>query len=91
MRQALFFISLALSCALAAQDESTMREVSVAAFRRIGDTGLQRTTLDTLVLHQNVALSMSDILTQHSSLFIKVRVSSDPGITIDLHKTPIIL
>ena len=71
MRQALFFISLALSCALAAQDESTMREVSVAAFRRIGDTGLQRTTLDTLVLHQNVALSMSDILTQHSSLFIK--------------------
>lgn len=49
----------------------TLREVSVSAFRRLSDTGIQRTTLDTTVLHQNVALSMSDVLTQHSSLFIK--------------------
>lgn len=48
-----------------------MHEVSVSAYRRLSDTGLQRTTLDTTILHQNVALSMSDILTQHSSLFIK--------------------
>ena len=48
-----------------------MNEVEVTAYRRLSDTGVQRTTLDTVVLHQNVALSMSDILTQHSSLFIK--------------------
>ena len=43
----------------------------VTASRRLKDTGLQQTVLDTTVLHQNVALSMSDILTQHSTLFIK--------------------
>ena len=49
-----------------------MHELSVtASFRRLNDTGVQRTTLDTTVLHQNVAHSMSDILTQHSPLFIK--------------------
>lgn len=48
-----------------------MHELSVTAHRRLSDTGVQRTTLDTLVLHQNVALSMSDVLTRHSSLFIK--------------------
>lgn len=48
-----------------------MHELSVTAHRRLSDTGVQRTTLDTLVLHQNVALAMSDVLTRHSSLFIK--------------------
>ena len=48
-----------------------MRQVSVTAHRRLSDTGIQKTTLDTTVLHQNVALSMADVLTRHSSLFIK--------------------
>ena len=48
-----------------------MRPVSITAARRLSDTGVQKTTLDTAVLHQNVALSMADILTRHSSLFIK--------------------
>ena len=46
-------------------------EVQVTGQRRLRDTGVQRTVLDSLVLHQNVAHSMSDILTQHSTLFIK--------------------
>lgn len=46
-------------------------EVQVTGQRRLRDTGVQQTVLDSLVLHQNVALSMSDILTQHSTLFIK--------------------
>ena len=46
-------------------------EVQVTAHRRLVDTGVQKTVLDTAILHQNVALSMSDILTQHSTLFIK--------------------
>ncbi len=48
-----------------------MHEVQITAHRRLKDTGVQKTVLDTTVLHQNIALSMSDILTQHSTLFIK--------------------
>ncbi|MCF0198176.1 MAG: TonB-dependent receptor [Bacteroidaceae bacterium] len=48
-----------------------LREVEVAAIRRMKDVGLEKTELDTTVLHQNIALSMADILTRHSSLFIK--------------------
>ena len=51
--------------------DSLMHEVSVTAFRRLSETGIQRTSLDTMVLHQNVALSMSDILTAHSPLYVK--------------------
>lgn len=58
-------------CVCLAQKDSIMHEVNILAPRRLSDTGIQRTILDTTVLHQNVALSMSDILTQHSSLFIK--------------------
>ena len=55
---------------LFAQDHQ-LHEVQVTAYRRLKDTGVQQTVLDTTVLHQNIALSMSDILTQHSTLFIK--------------------
>ena len=48
-----------------------MDEVQVTAYRKLSDTGVQQTKLDTAVLHQNIALSMSEILTQHSTLFIK--------------------
>lgn len=53
------------------QLSADLDEVQVMAHRRLKDTGVQQTVLDTAVLHQNVALSMSDILTQHSTLFIK--------------------
>ena len=46
-------------------------EVSVFAGRRLKDVGIEKMTLDTLVLHDNVSLSMGDILSQHSSLFVK--------------------
>lgn len=51
--------------------EDTLRTVQVQGFRRLRDTGIQKTTLDTLVLHENISLSMADILTQNSTLFIK--------------------
>ena len=54
-----------------AQEVRNLRELQVTAQRRLKDTGVQQTVLDTTVLHQNVAQSMSDILTQHSTLFIK--------------------
>ena len=55
---------------LFAQDYQ-LHEVQVEATRRMKDAGVQQTVLDTTVLHQNIALSMSEILTQHSTLFIK--------------------
>ena len=55
---------------LFAQDHQ-LHEVQVNATRRMKDAGVQQTILDTTLLHQNIALSMSDILSQHSTLFIK--------------------
>ena len=46
------------------QRSMDLDEVQVTAHRRLVDTGVQKTVLDTAILHQNVALSMSDILTQ---------------------------
>jgi len=54
-----------------AQDVVTLRDVEVAAHRRLRDTGIEKTVLDTTLLHQNVSLSMSDILTKNTTLFIK--------------------
>lgn len=71
MKRGLVLVGLLACCALYAQQERQLDEVQVTAHRRLKDTGLQQTVLDTAVLHQNVALSMSDILTQNSTLFIK--------------------
>ena len=51
--------------------ERQLQEVQINAVRRMKGAGVQQTVLDTTVLHQNIALSMSEILTQHSTLFIK--------------------
>ena len=43
----------------------------MVAQRRLKDTGIERTTLDSAVLQDNVARSMADVLTRHSTLFVK--------------------
>ena len=48
-----------------------LQEVEVTAKRPLKNTGIEKTQLDTLVLHDNIALSMADILQQNSTLFIK--------------------
>ena len=69
MRKLLVF-SLFFTClSLTAQD--TLRTIQVNANRLLRDTGIQKTTLDTLVLHDNISLSMADVLSQHTTLFIK--------------------
>lgn len=47
-----------------------LNEVSVTA-RPFKDIGIQKTKLDSLVLHENIALSLADVLTFNSSIFIK--------------------
>lgn len=51
--------------------QTVMKDLDVTAKRRLEDTGVERTRLDTTVLHDNISLSMADILNQQSTLFIK--------------------
>ena len=48
-----------------------IREVSVTARRPMKEIGVQQTKLDTTVLHENIALSMADVLTFNTSIFVK--------------------
>lgn len=45
--------------------------VEVVSQRPMRDIGVQKTLLDTLVLHENIALSLADVLSQNSTIFIK--------------------
>ena len=48
-----------------------LQEVEVTAKRPLKNTGIEKTVLDTLVLHENISLSMADVLQQNTTLFIK--------------------
>ena len=68
------FTILFLLCSLALQAQEKdveLHDVSVVANRKLKDIGIEKTTLDTLVLHDNISLSMGDILSKNSTLFIK--------------------
>lgn len=65
------YILIILLFAQHVQGQGDLRQVDVTAKRRLQDTGVERTRLDTTVLHDNISLSLADILSQHSTLFIK--------------------
>ncbi|MCD7963058.1 MAG: TonB-dependent receptor plug domain-containing protein [Rikenellaceae bacterium] len=74
----LFIIFLILPNLLSAQEfrlDTTwtyaVPTAEVFAGRPLSDIGVQRTKLDTAILHDNISLSLADILTQHSTIFIK--------------------
>lgn len=69
-RTVLFFCLLAVMGNVISQTQD-LKEVQVSASRRMKDTGLEQTTLDTTVLHQNLSYSMADILQGNTTLFIK--------------------
>lgn len=48
-----------------------LRDVVVTGHRPMKDIGVQKTALDSLALKENVALSMADVLTFNSSVFVK--------------------
>lgn len=48
-----------------------LREVEILGKRPMKDIGVQKTQFDSLVLKENIALSMADILTFNSSIFVK--------------------
>lgn len=62
---------LAAVTALTGKADNTLNEVTVWGQRPMRHIGLQRTALDSTVLRENVALSMADVLTFNSSIFVK--------------------
>ncbi len=62
-----FFLFLPLQ----AQKTTSLRSIQVTAQRRLKDTGLQKTALDSAALKDHISLSLGDVLTRHSTLFIK--------------------
>lgn len=68
-------VSLAsMPLAVRAQDAERKVEIErieVRGTRLLKDIGIQRTRLDTVALHDNIALSMGDVLLQNTNTFIK--------------------
>ena len=48
-----------------------LREVTVIGRRPLKDIGVQKTLFDSIALKDNIALSMADVLTFNSSVFVK--------------------
>lgn len=74
MRKTTAFLLLTLPVLTHAQgQEGTvhLNDVQVVAQRRLKDVGVEKTQLDTLVLHDNISLSMADILSKNSTVFVK--------------------
>lgn len=73
LRKTLYILALLLPVSLFAQEERSVHldDVQVVANRKLKEVGVVKTTLDTLILHDNISLSMGDILSKNSTLFIK--------------------
>ena len=54
-----------------AQRTHMLKEVSVTARRPLREIGVEKTTFDSLALKENIALSMAEVLTFNSSVFVK--------------------
>ena len=71
----LLLILLATPLALRAQDEPRrtipIEEVWVYGRRPMKEIGVQQTKFDSVVLKENIALSIADVLTFNSSIFVK--------------------
>lgn len=46
-------------------------EVQVAADRKLKDAGVEKSIIDSTVLHDNLSMSIADILSKNSTLFVK--------------------
>lgn len=67
------YISLTLLCVFSASAQTShkLREVVVTARRPMKDIGVQKTVVDSAALKENISLSMADVLTFNSSIFVK--------------------
>ena len=69
----LCYIFALLVTAIAVAEERTVaiREITVIGHRPMKEMGMQQTKLDSVALKENVSLSMADVLTFNSSIFVK--------------------
>ena len=74
------FVGVSLPFLLAAQQKNSVSitkrvlripEVTVVGKRPMKDIGVQRTRFDSIAMKENIALSMADVLTFNSSVFVK--------------------
>ena len=76
-RVTLILALLALALPIHAEERDWLRdgldipEVQVLAHRPMRDIGVEQTKIDSAMLHQNISLSMADILSFNSSIFVK--------------------
>lgn len=78
MRYVLAIITLLILCntVCPAQNEPLSGGVisaveKIAKRRTLSEIGIQQTVLDSSVLHENITTSIADILSQHSTIFVK--------------------
>ena len=57
--------------AVAEERTVAIREITVIGQRPMKEIGVQQTKLDTIALKENISLSMADVLTFNSSIFVK--------------------
>ena len=76
-RGVLISVLLFALCSVTAQERDWLRDgleipdVEVVAYRPMRDIGVEQTKIDSAMLHQNISLSMADILSFNSSIFVK--------------------
>ena len=84
----LLFVGVSLPFLLAAQQKNSVSitkrvlripEVTVVGKRPMKDIGVQRTRFDSIAMKENIALSMADVLTFNSSVFVHVIHRGFPG------------
>ena len=80
MKRFIFILCLFAPALLSAQESNThdwvrkginIKEITVYGQRPMKEIGTQQTKFDTVALKENIALSMADVLTFNSSIFVK--------------------
>ena len=75
MRRFIYICLLAAQLTAAAQEQPrrtlSIPEVTVTSQRPVKEIGVQQTRFDSVALKENIALSMADVLTFNSSVFVK--------------------
>ena len=67
-------LAMGLQLQVRAQDHGStihLDEVQIAAQRKLKDAGVEKSVIDSTVLHDNLSMSIADILSRNSTLFVK--------------------
>ena len=71
MRTLIVFAAALAATPHAFAEQRELREVVVSARRPLKETGIMKTSFDSTALKENIALSIADVLSYNSSVFVK--------------------